>query len=1207
MTTPLSALNITQYFLYGQSDTPTKLTERLRDVPVNSTVDIDVTIQSYMSSYVGRYAVAARAEFVQRFFQGTAILPPGTYTVNSLIPTVGAESFSFSYQQSQVDLANNNYMERAYVFGHERFSLSGDTQFVVLSDGTRSISNLKIIPEDDNFDFVSAGPAQVYNETILIPTIDPYGIGRKVLIHYTGDPLPGTSYSASQYISDIAKVQGWDVSQAAGIAAVLAATPDFLGQLRTDGGYEYERNGRDIIYDGQGLNSVSASSGPNPTLGAILVAGSGNDLLSGSVSNDTLYGGSGNDIIISSAGSDDIWGRGEGEESGADGERDVVDYSQDPNPITISFDGGLTPSLKVEDGYGGEDTLHSVEKIIGTQGNDRFLFKGKVPDGFHLIVDAKGGQSGSIADAVNLDGASSAMRLFIDSKSNNGFVRNRDGGTGQISLVNFHTDIVGSQFNDVITDLSNSSHGIEGRGGDDVITLAGADGRIVGGAGNDSIHIRSEAATITFGVGDGADVVEFEQDGNYTLELENLNPSDIELIAGGRSLYSGYWKGQSPDGFWFQFFSIRVKATGDQVTFLENGRNVGPDGNGSAVAYNMFGDNGSKNKLDYVKFADNTVWNQNQLWDHLQLNVEPPDVTVKGEYWGYSDDYSPSYGEENVYYENFHTSISYLSYVNQTYFQASPIEAPPPPSSDVVTGTGSDDWLYPGQGDSTIDGGAGDDQIRESGGDDTYIWNTGDGHDQIGSFGLSDGSDTLQLGSGIAPQDISFAIANDGAGLTVNIAAGSGGSVTFNDQLVGDGFGVDLIRFANGTSWTRAQIMASASSAIAIGHQSITGTSGADYLFAPAGNYTLDGGAGDDEIYVFSSGSGTIRFGSTSGQDILYDWGTQTSRNDALELTDLNSADLTFARSGESLIMTVGSTGASLEITTQFKGVADGELHGLDSIQFADNTVWTRADIAQAARGGLANSAPVAQLGSANAIEDGSLVRGTLLATDADVGDQLRFKLSSPVAGLVIGSDGTWSFDATNPVYNNLKEGETLSVVANYQVLDQEGASGTSTLTINLVGTNDVPRMVHALTNRVVTNGEAFSFLIPTNTFDDPDGDGLTLTAALADGSDLPSWLSFSNGEFSGTAPVTGSSAFMIQVTAEDATTWTSSTFELGVTAGSELQAPQQLYARQLVESMASFGWRSASSSRFDLNGGESRQHAFFAKTFAESSFVRLV
>ena len=83
---------------------------------------------------------------------------------------------------------------------------------------------------------------------------------------------------------------------------------------------------------------------------------------------------------------------------------------------------------------------------------------------------------------------------------------------------------------------------------------------------------------------------------------------------------------------------------------------------------------------------------------------------------------------------------------------------------------------------------------------------------------------------------------------------------------------------------------------------------------------------------------------------------------------------------------------------------------------------------------------------------------------------------------------------------------------------------------------NDAPIVAAPIADRLALENSPFTFALPAGTFDDADGDMLTLTATLADGSALPSWLTFngSTGTFSGT-PLSGDvGTISVRVTADD-------------------------------------------------------------------------
>ena len=79
---------------------------------------------------------------------------------------------------------------------------------------------------------------------------------------------------------------------------------------------------------------------------------------------------------------------------------------------------------------------------------------------------------------------------------------------------------------------------------------------------------------------------------------------------------------------------------------------------------------------------------------------------------------------------------------------------------------------------------------------------------------------------------------------------------------------------------------------------------------------------------------------------------------------------------------------------------------------------------------------------------------------------------------------------------------------------------GTShNITVSIQGSDDGPVLDIALLNQSVGQGSDFNFEVPANAFSNLDGDALSYSASLADGSSLPDWLNFdaSTGTFSGT------------------------------------------------------------------------------------------
>lgn len=1118
MTEQATIKNILNQYLYGQLDTPSKPVDRLRNIQPGDTdphTELTVDAVSYMAS-VGRFANLADARIVRDFFNGSLQRQGSTDTsgvtrlkVSDLSATL-LDKAKFAISQYSAGVSESDFATRAMVWGSTSYRLGGETTFVWDSAGNRSIENGYIIPFDDNFDFKTAvgnSFIQTINDTILIPRIDPYGIGQRVELTfdpYSKDQLRqnsiGNYYTQSDYnnygfpsyvfdnINDIINI----VNFPAYASAIYQ-----LKQLIDESGaanYTFEEKG--IIYGTSSSDDLSYLSHKGlPTVidptskGVYFVGGDGSDTIKGQEGlADIIYGGNA---------------------SGADDGIDRVDYSDFQNRISIKFDGSVTfPTITVIDQLDKSDNLYSIEKIIGTKGDDTFSFKGTIPYEYNLLIDSGGGDH----DKINLEQSTdtAGLKLYITEKgSGEGYIQSRSGTGGVIRVKNFHTDIIGSEYSDFITDNSSGDHTIDAGGGDDKITVFGSSATINGGAGNDVINLISSSATIQFGVGGGHDVVEFGMDdGDYNLALQNLNPNDVDLIAGGRYIYTGF----GPRGIRTQFVAVRIKATGETITFLENGKNIGP----GAITYD---DAQYLRKLRSITFANGTVL------------TDPEFSGFATESWGYAKDYAN--------YNYMHRPGEYVDYVNSTYLQASPIGAPPEPIGRDISGTPDNDNIDPGDGDDTVAGDGGADTIQESRGNDTYSWNPGDGDDAIIGSGAFDGFNTLQLGAGVTSADLRFAVTGNGAGLTISFA-NQAGSISLNDELVGDGYGVDQLLFHDGSVMTRADLIAAASAEIAAARTTVDGTASSDFIFAPSGNFIVNAMEGDDNIWVSGAGSGTFLFSSTDGHDQLNDSGFGYSRNDTLELTDVNEGDVTISRSGDALLVTVNSTGASMNIKAQFKD-DDGELHGINSIKFADNAVWTRNQINDVVFG--FGTPPLAQAAVASVVEDGAILRGTLVATDPDAGDVLTFKLDDRIPGFALAANGSWSFDPSGLAYQQLAQGEQRVLAVNYHVTDKAGATSASTLTLTVTGTNDMPYTQDFVGQKLASSEELL--LDVTGQFFDPDGDSLTFTATLADGSPLPSWLTLVNGQLAGTAPAEGSGNLDIVVSASDGTLAAFSDFRL--------------------------------------------------------------
>lgn len=181
--------------------------------------------------------------------------------------------------------------------------------------------------------------------------------------------------------------------------------------------------------------------------------------------------------------------------------------------------------------------------------------------------------------------------------------------------------------------------------------------------------------------------------------------------------------------------------------------------------------------------------------------------------------------------------------------------------------------------------------------------------------------------------------------------------------------------------------------------------------------------------------------------------------------------------------------------------------------------------------------------------EDQPIIVDHLTAGFGDVdGDTLNFTLT--------GANG-----AALPNWLSLANGQlvgtppaNLNGVFDLELRASDGAqSVVDAFRLTLSPVNDAPVLAQPLTDQTATGNGQVSITIPAAAFTDPDGDTLTYTARLADGSALPQWLAFNAASrtFTGTAP-NANAALNVRLTVSDGTLNASDDFLLTVTEQAE-------------------------------------------------------
>ncbi|MEW6141402.1 MAG: calcium-binding protein, partial [Thermodesulfobacteriota bacterium] len=280
----------------------------------------------------------------------------------------------------------------------------------------------------------------------------------------------------------------------------------------------------------------------------------------------------------------------------------------------------------------------------------------------------------------------------------------------------------------------------------------------------------------------------------------------------------------------------------------------------------------------------------------------------------------------------------------------------------LIVAGGGRDTIWAGAGNDILDGGEGSDTLRGETGNATYILRVGSGRDTIVETDRTAGNvDTIWIGSFLTPNDI--AVKRSANDLVVKIIR-TDDTMTVKqlfDQASVSFHSVEQIQFADGTVWDLDEILrregqptegedylvgtaeddtidALGGNDTVIGQagsDTLNGGAGNDILIGEAGSDTLNGGTGDDRL---SGGPGSDRymFAQGDGRDTVIDTDTTPGNVDTVIFTDILPSEVSIARSGNDLVMSVVGTTDSITLKDCFTG---RDVHSpVERFQFAYGT-----------------------------------------------------------------------------------------------------------------------------------------------------------------------------------------------------------------------------------------------------------------------------
>jgi Ca2+-binding RTX toxin-like protein len=310
----------------------------------------------------------------------------------------------------------------------------------------------------------------------------------------------------------------------------------------------------------------------------VLLGMGGSDVLEGFWGNDVLNGGDGNDILDGHIGNDILIG-GSGDNVLAGGhDIDTADYSSDPAGITMNL---TMQGQNTTNGWGGLDTLTSIENVIGTSFADNIIANGAnnviTTGGGNDVINGGAGNDTIIAGMgeVSFQGGVGNDTFVMGATWDTGDLIDGGSGIDTISLsgdysagvavsldMMSHVEVIslGAGFsynftfanNDVGPGLSLTIDGSALGAGDSLTVNAFHDTDSIyivkGGAGNDNIETGQGNDIISAGSG-GTDIID-AQGGNDTIDM-GAGLDSTDTIDGGTGTDTVTLEGDYSAGFTF--------------------------------------------------------------------------------------------------------------------------------------------------------------------------------------------------------------------------------------------------------------------------------------------------------------------------------------------------------------------------------------------------------------------------------------------------------------------------------------------------------------------------------------------------------------------------------------------------------------------------------------------------------------------------------
>ena len=911
-----------------------------------------------------------------------------------------------------------------------------------------------------------------------------------------------------------------------------------------------------------------------------LVGGGGNDTFHGS-DNDSQFerfsGGVGDDEFFWSEGSHTYHGGQLRLDYKQDGD-DIVNYSG-VGTVSLEINPARVPHRSadihaVHDT--GTDYLLSIERLAWSEGNDTInLGKGLEALIESVTLELGDQASNTQGDLLDFSESDEAIRLVAATNSDLIFAQAESQIDTDVGIwLDSSEWIVGTDWDDAAY-LGWGIRGFDGGAGDDLIDARevtafdgkspqGYDIEILGGSGNDTI-VSGFGRTLASG-GGGSDRFIVSELSNPSGDLNELiiedasstdrlfashnffnesfmpfEGSELLPLLGAVSQFPGeasfadlpqnqgpFSTGDVRDDFFafaWQQNNDRFFTDDETQGVIDFAGNIYYNRDGSDLLIHIFAGVGETTELiganetpypyhENITFTDTESIVRVVDFQEGDLGIQFYDIGEAEDF-----DYSVSHGDyTGSIFPNWDENILELTNNGVLTPALDPRpEAPtydpdddaPPAAPNSIIGTAQDDVITTPNGNNDVDAGEGDDIIIAQAGDD--IIDGGPGADEMDggagddTYYVDSASDTVTEADGGGTDTViastNYTLSNNVENLTLfsappsapTAAAPLGALAALVTTLDGTGNELKNTLIGNEESNT------------------LTGLGGDDTLYGERGDDVLIGGAGSDQyLYFADNAEGNneiIDTGDVTDIDVLYVDGTTQEEISFYQLT----------ATPEDLIIAFDQ-GGRIEVSGFFDGIGDNT--GIDRVDLGREVSWSRSDIETivSATGPLDNEAPQAGDDDTFTLKGPAAIlpASVLLANDRDHdGDPLTIiAVSSDTV------DVAASVDINGDIALLTPDGFNGSAILTYTISDGRGGEATAEAGV-AVYPNQAPIVAGTVAPQTSQEDSDWTFTLPSGLFDDPDGDTLTLTARLATGANLPSWMTFDadTATFSGQPP----------------------------------------------------------------------------------------